>query len=525
MRSLLAKLVTALLCCVPIYAASADTIQIPDDTSSWLDELNYYRLSSGLNPVVESVEYSKAAAAHAKYVAESNPSFFIGQYQNRHTENPASPLATTSGATIGAGNMSWSQKESLKDAVDDLMTAPIHTIGFLRENLTTVGAAEMWSPNDKTYVNTFSNISGMKTTPRTKTVLFPGNGAIVKFNSFQGGENPEPRESCQGDFKSYQGLAIEASLLNTPSASLTATLTRPGGVVLGNPSDLCVTTELSAKTSDPIYGPALKSIYEADHLVVIFSREPLQEGKNSVTIKNPGSEDITWSFTALSPAPTTNSKLSASGKEFQWDPVSGSVLNPVTGYVVVVKNKSMALVKSFPTTKTHINFESLGLGADLSSYLFCVDVTTRFQTTIATSCYYGPPAGKLQHLTAYFPYVGNLAYVGQTISVNSDLYAVNTSVEILTPTVCSADPAPAGGQTFVIGKAAGQCSVTISNEGSYGVNAIKQTFNLSFKANPASNSKTPLKPVLKSIVCFKGNRTMHVVSTNPKCPTGYKINK
>ena len=525
MRSLLVKLVIALLCCAPIYTASADTIQIPDESTSWLEELNYYRLSSGLDPVVESVEYSKAAAAHAKYVAESNSSFFVGQYQNRHTENPASPFATTAGVTIGAGNISWSPKESLKDAVDNLMTAPIHTIGFLRENLTTVGAAEMWSPNDKAYVNAFSNISGMKTTPRTKTVLFPGNGAIVKFNSFQGGENPEPREGCQGDYKSFQGLAIEASLLNTPSASLTATLTRPDGVVLSSARDLCVTTELSAKTSDPIYGPALKSIYAADHLVIIFSKEPLQEGKNSVTINNPGSEDITWSFTALSPPLNTTSKLSASAKELQWNPISGSVLNPVTGYVVVVKNKNMSLVKSFPTTQTHINFDSLGLGGDLSSYLFCVDVTTRTQTTSANSCYYGPPAGKSQNLTPYFPYVGNLAYVGQTISVFGDLYAVNTSVEILTPNICSAEAAPAGGQTLVIGKAAGQCSVTISNEGSYGVNAIKKTFNFNFKANPGGNSKAPLKPSFKSIICIKGNRTMHILATNPKCPTGYRINK
>jgi len=525
MRALLLKIVAVLLLCVPTYSASADFLQIPDGSASWLEEINYFRLSSGLNPVVESPEYSKAAAAHAKYVAESDPSYFVGQYQNKHTENPASPLATSEGATIGAGNMSWSSNESLKDAIDGLMVAPIHTIGFLRENLTTVGAAEMWSPNDKTYVNAFSNISGMKTTPRTKTVLFPGNGSIIKFNSFDGGENPEPRESCQGDFKSFKGLAIEASLLSTPSPGLTATLTRPDGVVLSSANDLCVTTELTAKTSDAIYGPALKSIYTADHLVIIFSKEPLQEGKNSVTIKNPGSEDIAWSFTTLSPPPRTTSKLSTSAKELQWEPIAGSVINPVTGYIIEVKNKSMALVKSFPTTQTHINFDSLGLGEDLSSYLFCVDVTTRTQTTSANSCYYGPPAGKTQNLTPYFPYVGNFAYVGQTISVNSDLYAVNTSVEILTPNICSAEAAPAGGQTLVIGKTPGQCSITISNEGSYGVKAIKQTFNLSFKANPASNSKTPLKPVLKSIVCFKGNRTMHIVATNPKCPSGYKINK
>ena len=499
--------------------ARAEYVEIPASDSYWLDQLNYYRLSSGLDPVTESPEYSKAAEAHAKYLSDTDPSLFVGEYLNKHSENPASPYATKDGVTIGAGNISWSSKPGLAAAVDNLMNAPIHAIGFLRENLTKVGAAEMWSNNDKLYVQTFSMISGMKTTPRTKVVLFPGDGAIVKLNSFTGGENPEPRESCSGKFSDWKGLGIIASLLNTPSKELTATLTFPDGTVLNDANSLCVITELTAKTNDPTYGPAMKSIYKSDHMVLIFAKSALEEGKHSVSIKQPNQSDINWSFTVLTPPKATNASISENGKSLVWKPVEGSSLNPVIGYTVNVSNQAYKPLNSFAITGTSMKFNEMNLGENLTGYIFCVSVRTKVHSTDGGACVYGPPKSISQQFSISPQLSKNSASIGKVIYITSNGYDVKNIVSVKTPEICTAKTDES--QVMVVGSKAGNCNFIVSNEGAYGIAEASQEFTIKIVAGTASKNAVKNQPKLMTIFCKKLNQTKIITSANPICPKGF----
>ncbi len=278
--------------------ANADSAPLPSRNASWLEILNYYRASSGVSPVIEDPQISDGAQKHANYLAKTKTQYFVGPYQNLHDENPDSPFFTEEGRKIGAGNIAWGST-SFPRAIDSLMTAPFHAIGFLREGLTKVGFGTAvvqpggYEPGSQ--VTNVAIIAGTTSINRTKILLFPGPNSEVYVNDFAG-ENPEPREVCGSNYKSFKGLPIFASLLNAPADNLSVKVITPKGKELKNKSEVCVVTENNFKTSDPIYGDAGKSIIAADHLVLIIPKEPLEEGLHKVSIMQDGLDEINWSF-------------------------------------------------------------------------------------------------------------------------------------------------------------------------------------------------------------------------------------
>ena len=277
----------------------ADLNAVPDVEIDWLTTLNSYRVSSGVNPVKESGRISKAAQAHADYLASTDKKYLVGKYKNLHQENPKSPFASKNGATIGAGDIAWTIGKNAS-AVDVLMTAPFHAIGLLRENLVNVGfgtavAGETsYSPNFR--ITNISIIEGLRTKSRKKIILFPGPNFVTHLNSFNG-EDPEPREACGKQFKEFTGLPIFASLLHKPNKSLRVFLETPSGDILSNSLELCVVTENNFISTDLIYGPAGKSIIRSEHLVLIIPKSPLSEGEQKIRISEKGRPDLQWSFT------------------------------------------------------------------------------------------------------------------------------------------------------------------------------------------------------------------------------------
>ncbi len=278
---------------------SENLIAVPDVEIDWLTKLNSYRIGSGVNPVKESGRISKAAQAHADYLASTDQSYLVGKYQNLHKENPKSPFASKNGATIGAGDIAWTFGKNAS-AVDSLMTAPFHAIGLLRENLVNVGfgtavAGETsFSPNSR--ITNIGIIEGLSAKSRKKVILFPGPNFVTHLNSFAG-ENPEPREVCGKQFKEFTGLPIFASLLHKPNKNLKVSLETPSGDIVSVGPELCVVTESNFISTDLIYGPAGKSIIRSEHLVLIIPKSPLSEGEQKIRISEKGRPDLHWSFT------------------------------------------------------------------------------------------------------------------------------------------------------------------------------------------------------------------------------------
>jgi len=263
-----------------------------------INDLNQYRTSSGLAPVMENRKFTIAAQNHADYLAFTEMKYFVGKYENLHKENPKSPFHSKNGDTIGAGVITWKYDQSMS-AVDSLMTAPFHAIGMLREYLKEVGVGSAkveaggYSPGS--IVTNIAVLNGLGNKGRTKVITFPGANATVKVNNFEG-ENPEPREACGKNYQNFQGLPIFVSLLHNPSKKIEVKLTWRNGNVLTEGSQLCVVTENNFISTDKIYGPAGKQIIRQENLVLIIPKAPLSEGIYRVEIYEPGRKKIQWSF-------------------------------------------------------------------------------------------------------------------------------------------------------------------------------------------------------------------------------------
>ena len=115
-----------------IQSANAAEIEIPNSKEDWLAVINYYRQSSDLPPVVEDPQITNGAKKHAIYLAMTDKSFQVGQYENLHSENPTSPYSTPEGTKYGAGDIAWSYNPKVS-AIDLWMTGPFPAIGILRE--------------------------------------------------------------------------------------------------------------------------------------------------------------------------------------------------------------------------------------------------------------------------------------------------------------------------------------------------------------------------------------------------------
>ncbi|MSO33615.1 MAG: hypothetical protein EXQ80_04275 [Candidatus Nanopelagicaceae bacterium] len=500
--------------CSPVMAAAnqqTNSNPVPGTSATWLETLNYYRIASGVSPVKELKAFSEAAKKHAIYVGKTPEKYFTGVYANKHKENPDSPYATEAGITDGAGQIAWSSSDSAANSVHQLMAAPIHTIGFLRENLETTGYG--FSPEDgkDSFVHTFSTLSGLSKEKRSKVILFPGDGSTVKLNSFDGNEVPEPRESCAGDWKSFSGLAIIASLLKEPHKNLKASLTTPDEVTFDDPENFCVVTENNFKTTDESYGGALGPILSNDHMVVMFARNPLSYGLHTAKITQPGQKDITWSFNVLTPPLATHSTVSKNGKSIEWKNIRSISEDPVLGYTIKVKDQVTKKVDQFTTTEDYKSYASFNLGNDLQSKLFCVSVETRLFSIAEPSCFYGPGIETQQTLKASYPWVGDFAYLEDKITLYSN-YKVDHTFTLSTPSACTAKMNKIG-QVEVIGKTAKDCIVTISNEGLFGVAAATKKFTLKFIDKSKSNTV---------ISCFKAGVEKRFIGYKPTCPSGYK---
>ncbi len=365
--------VLCLLFLVVLGAPSyAEQVLLPSSDASWLDTLNYYRNSSGLNSVTEDPRLSANVHSHVLYLAASDPKYFTGQYVSRHMENPASPYYSAAGSHSGqeiAATLIPNQFQSM----DMWMASPFHAMGFLREGLRTVGWASAYNARTGFYETGADILSGLKL-GRTKVITFPGNGSFSRVDSYAG-ENPDPRESCGSNWRNFTGLPIWVSLLKSPLHQMHAQVTAPSGQVLKSPGQLCVVNEYTMKSSDPIYGAAGKAIIKADHMVLIIPKEPLAPGLQKVSLVQGAKRRISWSFTVIAPPPVLSWTTTTNPMEISWSAPPTQPANPTLGYAVLVADSTMKKFQSYRTTTTAFPTSSVRPG----NYWVCVKVIGRYR--------------------------------------------------------------------------------------------------------------------------------------------------
>jgi hypothetical protein len=342
----------------------ANPIAVPSKDAGWLETLNYYRLSSGVEPVTESPIFSANAMKHSIYLAKSDPKYFTGIYENPHSENPESPYYTKEGANSGT-NLTPVARES--DAIDSWMQAPLHAIGLLRDNLKTTGYAT--AIDDRTGVaHTGLDVINGLVGSRREIITFPGDGAIVRLNKFSG-ESPDPRESCGKDWENFRGLPVFASLTSTPPRDITGKIVTPDGKTLLPGDDLCVVTQYSWVSTDRVisYG---NQIMAGEKLVLLIAKSPLNTGKHSVSISGTGISPLNWSFTVLPQLPKVVHIFDVDKRMILWSPVTVSAPALLAGYTVIARDRASNRKKEYKTNDVSLSTVDWTAG----EYWICVQV-------------------------------------------------------------------------------------------------------------------------------------------------------
>jgi hypothetical protein len=261
----------------------------------WLATINYWRAATGLPPVTDNPAWDSGLLNHFIYMKRTPPRYMTGQYASLHTENPASPYYTASGAHEAASSdLAWGVSTDM-GALDEWLAAPFHAIGILRPGLTQVALAVADGYGGLDVISGL-NLEVQQTTP----LLYPGPGSTTTLLDFSG-ELPDPTQTCgwQGD---NVGLPLIVMLPSAPSQSLSASLSGPSGAAETSAAKtLCVVDQFTYHSTNAIYGPTGLDILRGDNAVLLIPRHPLVPGNYAASVTQPGQTDIAWSFHAARP--------------------------------------------------------------------------------------------------------------------------------------------------------------------------------------------------------------------------------
>jgi len=262
---------------------------------AWLATINYWRAATGLPSVTDNPAWDQGLLNHFIYLQKTPAQYMTGQYRSLHTENPASPYYTASGATEAASSDLAPGASTDLGAVDEWLAAPFHAIGMLRPGLTQVALAV---GDGYGGLDVISGLNG--NVQQTAPILYPGPGSTTSLLDF-GGELPDPTQTCgwQGD---KVGLPLIVMLASPPSQGLSATLTGPSSATESSAAKtLCVVDQFTYYSTDTVYGATGLGILQGANAVLLIPRHSLIPGSYAVSVSQPGQADIDWSFQAAGP--------------------------------------------------------------------------------------------------------------------------------------------------------------------------------------------------------------------------------
>ena len=557
-------IIVLLMIPTPIFA---NPIAVPSKDAGWLETLNYYRLSSGVEPVTENPIFSANAMKHSIYLAKSDPKYFTGIFVNPHSENPESPYYTIEGANSGT-NLTFTARES--DAIDSWMQAPLHAIGLLRDNLKTTGYATAIDDRTGAAYTGLDVLNGLVGS-RREIITFPGDGAIVRLNKFKG-ETPDPRESCGNDWEKFRGLPIFASFISTPPRDITGQIVTPEGKTLLPGDDLCVVTQYSWVSTDRVisYG---NEIMAGEKLVLLIAKSPLNPGEHSVTVSGTGISPLNWKFTVLKPLPEVVPTFDVDKRLILWNPVSVPAPGLIAGYTVIATDRASNKSKEYKTKDLSVSTVDWTAG----EYWICVKVRSSidesecvlsfarvFEKLPAVKfsmnsyleeitwdpIFVGDPNRKIEYVVKAWSKATDKitdfpAYEGKFSTLNWDeggywicVQATSPGAESLCPSYwgytidrkANAEQAAAELKAKQEAEAKAAAELKAKQEAKAkaiidkaAADKIIQEAKLEAERILAAQASVAAKK--KTITCVKGKLTKKVTAIKPKCPSGYKVKK
>jgi uncharacterized protein YkwD len=260
--------------------------------TTWLATINYWRARTGLPPVTNNRSWDRGLLNHFIYMAKTPAHYMTGKYASLHTENPASPYYTASGAKEAASSDLAPGASTDMGALDEWLSGPFHAIGILRPDLTQVALAV---GHGSAGLDVISGLNGHF--QQKAPILYPGPGSTTSVLQL-GDELPDPAQTC-GWQQDNVGLPMIVMLLGPPSHRLAATLTGPSRSKESSAAKtLCVVDQFTYHSTDAVYGPTGLGILRGDNAVLLIPRHPLVPGRYAVSVRQPGHAEIDWSFHA-----------------------------------------------------------------------------------------------------------------------------------------------------------------------------------------------------------------------------------
>ncbi len=251
--------------------------------------VNEMRALAGLRPVTADAQMAKDAAAHSRYMVRTGTI--------SHHEDPSSPHYTKAGDQAAReSNLKVSSSASLsaRAAVNSLMAAPFHGVGFLDPRLGRSGgglhndaSASRWRSGYT--INVLRGRASAAPEGTRYPIVWPGHGSTVALDRYSGNELPDPLTSCPG-FKAPTGLPLIVQFgAAEPVRSAKAT-------TAGSTAAACVFDGGSYRNPDGASQSTGRGALAARNAAIVIPKAPLAPGKVTVELTT-SKQTVRWTFT------------------------------------------------------------------------------------------------------------------------------------------------------------------------------------------------------------------------------------
>lgn len=235
----------------------------------WLEQVNFYRRTAGLQQIGDDPAYSAAAVAHAKYIVRTD--------RVEHGESKDSPYYTKEGAeSAGFSNVLGTENKADRAfSIDTFMRTPFHTLQVLHPQLRLGGYGEFYEDGPglrySAVLNVLQGLAEKAPVYDRYPIRFPEADRTVPLRDMMA-EYPDPLSACPG-FTGTVGLPI----LVQYGPTLPKPIVTTHAVLDGNkPVDHCVFTAATYVNPNVEAQKLARELLAAAGAVVIIPRSALK---------------------------------------------------------------------------------------------------------------------------------------------------------------------------------------------------------------------------------------------------------
>ena len=292
---------------IPVLLSEPTSTTAPSPTPTippqapWLDYLNQFRTSTGLEPLVENDDWSYGGWLHSRYMVKND---YIGHSEDQGNVwySPEGHVAAQNGNVFVA---SWADAPD-ETPIDFWMTAPFHAISMIDPQLHTSGfgiyqeTMGLWKTG-----STLDVRRGLGSLPRGTTfpIPYPADGGSTWLTTHSGHEFPDPLSSCPG----YSPPTGSPIMLQLGSGEITPQVTGHSLMANGMPVESCSFDETNYFNPDPSIQSTGRVVLNVRDAIVIMPRHPLVSGTTYTVEITTTDSTTTWSFTVDSTSADTQS--------------------------------------------------------------------------------------------------------------------------------------------------------------------------------------------------------------------------